>query len=254
MDIKSCLAGLCALVLCAQAQGQFLLIPDATNDTIMKFDAATGALIQQDFIVDDPTSTNYNFQTPKDVIQVGNEIWVSDQLSDAIYRFDSNGAFLSAITGGMDNIRGMELVGSTVYVSNSGTAGGAPGDALVMFSTTGAPLGNFPVPDPFDVVEFQGDLLITNIAGQNLERFTQAGVFVSTFHDSNGISGIDFPQQVTLASNGDVLCAGFSAPAGLYVYDAASGTELNYLPVSSGGRGVRELGNGNLMFTDSGGV
>ncbi len=220
----------------------------------MMFDATTGASVQQNFIVDDPTSVNYNFQSPKDAIQVGTEVWVSDQVSDAIYRFNPSGAFIAAITGGMDNVRRMELVGSTVYVANSGTNKGAPGQAIVMFSTAGAPLLNFAVPGPFDVVGFQGDLPITNIVGEHVERYTTAGAFVSTFHDSDGISGIDFPQQVSVDPSGDVTCAGFSSPAGLYEYDAATGTQLNYIAVASGPRGVRELGNGNLLFTDGTGV
>jgi len=249
--VRSCLA---LLALCTSASAQYLLIPDWTGDTIMKFDATSGALIQQNFIVDDPTSSSYNFQSPKDVIQVGQEIWVSDQLSDAIYRFDGNGAFISAISGGMDNIRGMELVGSKVFVANSGTVGGAPNDALLMFDTSGTALGYFPCGDPFDIVEFQGDLLVSNIADDNIDRYTTTGVFLSVFHDSNGASGVDFPQQLSRAASGSVLCAGFSAPAGLYEYDASSGAQLNYFPVSTELRGVHELGNGNWLFTDDTGV
>jgi hypothetical protein len=248
--------GLCVVFAATSAaDAQNLLVVDSTNDVIMLFSAADGSLINATFIPDDPTALNYNFQTPKDALQVGNEIWVSDQISDAIYRFDLNGGFLSAITAGLDNIRGMGAVGGVVYVANSGSGNGAPGTAIVKFDAiTGANLGNFPVGDPFDVYAFQGDLLITNIAGDDIDRYTTAGVFVSKFHDSDGVSGIDFPQQLSQrAVNGNVLAAGFTAPDGLFEYDLA-GVQLAYHSVGSGARGVAELGNGNLIFTDAGGV
>src|SRR5690606_39736386 len=58
--------------------------------------------------------------TPKALIQVGEEIWISDQFRDRIDRFDLDGIHLGAITGGMDNIKGMELVnGSEVWLTRS---------------------------------------------------------------------------------------------------------------------------------------
>jgi hypothetical protein len=236
-----------------RASAQYLLVPDVTADKIIVLNALDGSVFNPNFILDDPTGLLYNFQTPKDAIQVGSEIWVADQLSDDIYRFDSSGAFLAGITTGLDNIRGMELVGSTVYVSNSGTANGAPGQAIVMFDTAGNNLGSFAAPDPFDVIGFQGDLLVADIAGDNILRYTTAGVLLSTFHDSDGITGIDFPEQLNNAANGNVLAAGFSAPAGLYEYDTA-GTQVNYYAVGSSNRGVAELGNGLLLFTDGAGL
>ncbi|HVS08827.1 MAG TPA: hypothetical protein VMS76_03060, partial [Planctomycetota bacterium] len=157
----SAAALLCATA--ASAHAQYMMVVDSTSDRVLLFDAHDGALVNASFIVDDPTSAQYNFQTPKDAIQVGDQVWVSDQLSDAVYRFDLNGNFVGAISGGMDNIRGMELVGSTVYVTNAGTGNGAPGSALVRFDTNGNPLGSFPVvSSPFDVIGFQGDLLVSS--------------------------------------------------------------------------------------------
>lgn len=247
--------GVCALVAVAgQASAQFLVIGDSSNDRIMTFDPFDGSLIDPDFIVDAGGSP-YDFATPKDAINVGNEIWVADQLSDAIYRFDLSGNFIDGITTGLDNVRGMAFANGTVYVSNSGSNNGAPGDAVIMFDTAGNNLGNFAVGnngDPFDVLEHNGELLISDIANEAIQRHDLAGNFLGTFHDSDGLTGIDFPQQ--LAERGDnILAAGFSPPAGLYEYDA-SGTQIAFYDAVEGLRGAFVLGNGNILVTNSSGV
>jgi hypothetical protein len=164
-------------------------------------------------------------------------------------RFSLDGTtYLGDVTGGMDNIRGIELVGNEVWVSNAGTNGGAPGDAVVRFDTTGAPLGFHVVNDPFDVLNYQGSVLIANIAGDDIDRHDTAGVFLNTFHLSDGVTGIDFPEQLALrSSNGNVLAAGFITPTGIYEYDP-TGVQVNFWP-TSGARGVLELQNGNILYT-----
>ena len=245
------LASVMAISSTAMAQN-FLVVPDSSNDIINTFDPFDGSLIQTDFInigiLDDGGSS-----TPKDAIQVNNEIWVSDQIRDKVYRFSLGGALIGDITGGMDNIRGMEFADGTVYVSNSGTNNGAPGDAIITFDAAGNPTGNFAgVGDPFDILDVGNGILIDDIAGEDINFFNYDGSFVSNYVDSDGINGIDFPQQMALASNGNVLAAGFSSPSGIYEYDA-DGNQVNYYDLP-GLRGIFELGNGLYLFTNSDGV
>ena len=62
------------------------------------------------------------FQTPINAIQVNQEIWVSDQVADAIFRFDLQGNYLSIVndndgdgdTDNLDNIRGIEFINGLV--------------------------------------------------------------------------------------------------------------------------------------------
>lgn len=240
-----------AVALTNTAGAQFLAIPDSTGDRIMTFDPFDGSLINPDFILDG-NGVGYDFQTPKDAIGVGNEIWVADQLSDEIYRFDLAGAFLGAITGGMDNIRGMAFANNTVYVSNSGTNNGAPGDAVIMFDTAGNNLGSFLAGDPFDILEYDGALLVSDIGGDDILRRGFNGTDLGVFHDSDGATGIDFPQQ--LAPRGtNVLAAGFSPPDGLYEYDS-SGAQVAFFGAVDGLRGAFVLGNGNILVTNGDGV
>ena len=233
------------------ALGQsYLMVPDSTSDVINLFDPFDGSLVQAGFI--DIGSLDNTSSTPKDAIQVGSEIWVSDQLRDTVYRFDLDGALSSSIFGGMDNIRGMAYANGTVYVTNAGTNNDAPGDAIVTYLADGTPTGFFSVPDPFDVLDTGDGLYIDDIDNDNIDLYSYAGAFVSNFVDSDGIDGIDFPQQMNFNSAGNVLAGGFSSPSGVYEY-APDGSLVNYYDLS-GVRGVYELGNGNIMFTNGDGV
>lgn len=250
---------LCALIAAmagtASAQ-QYIMMPDSTSDAIMLFDAFDGSLVNANYI---DLTTSGIAATPINANVVGNEIWVSDQLGDGIMRFDMGGAHLGNIVGGLDNVRGFEVVGNTVYLSNSGSNNGAPGDAVVTINAATASItGSFAVGsakdgDPFDVLAFQGGLLINDIAGENIEVHNLAGGWVSNFHDSDGVTGVDFPEQMNMASDGQsVYVAGFSSPSGIYEYDLA-GNQINYYDVGSI-RGVIELGNGNLMYSNGSGA
>lgn len=236
----------------AQTSAKLLLI-DSTADKVMHLDPLDGTLINTDFIVDQNSTATFDFSTPKGVIWTGAEIWVSDQLTDLIARFRPNGTFIGRIGGnalsGMDNMRGLGRIGNEVWASNSGTQNTAPGRALVRFSLTGQRIGFFGTGavDPFDVTPFNGEALVTDIAGDDLVRFSTGGINLGLFHSSDGASGIDFPQQVIVGPGGKVAAAGFTAPAGLYVYDS-SGTQIAYV-ASQADRGVAFLGNGSIVGT-----
>jgi hypothetical protein len=233
------------------ALGQsYLMVPDSSSDVVNLFDPFDGSLVQTGFI--DVGILDITSSTPKDAIQVGSEIWVSDQLRDTVYRFDLTGAHSSSIVGGMDNIRGMAYADGTVYVSNSGSNNGAPGEAIVTYLADGTSTGFFSVTDPFDVLDVGDGIFINDIDNDKIDRYMYDGTFVSNFVDSDGETAFDFPQQMNLNGAGNILVAGFSTPSGIYEY-APDGTLVNYYDVG-GIRGVYELGNGNLMFTNSDGV
>ena len=251
--------GLAAGLASAQSRGEgdcTLMIPESTNDRVMLFDSFDGSLINNNWIDLAPAGAS----TPINAVQVGEEIWVSDQVADSIFRYSLDGStHLGTISGGMDNIRGIEWVGNTVYVSNSGTGNGAPGKAVITIDVgTQSINGSFLVGpggtgDPFDVLDYFGNLLVNDIAGDDIETHGTNGVFMSTFHSSDGTTGIDFPEQMTRTAGGTVLAGGFSTPAGIYEYDQA-GNQINYWDVGASVRGVHQLGNGNILFTDGDGV
>lgn len=239
----------------AQAQ-QYLMMPDsaAANFRMVLFDPFNGSLVNSNYFpLNGPTNS-----TPVHAMQVGNEIWVSEQVGDRVARYDMTGNFLSQIgggaSGGLDNIRGMGLVGNTVYVTNGGAANGSPGaNSVVMFDTSGNPQGSFlttgTAPSPFSVLPHQGGLLVgASSPNDDIHRFTLTGSSLGTFHNS----ALSFIEQLDHATNGDVLGAVFTTGV-IARFDPNTGAQIGSFP-ASGARGVHQLGNGNIMWTSSAGV
>ncbi|MEO0645176.1 MAG: hypothetical protein AAFZ17_03305 [Cyanobacteria bacterium J06650_10] len=248
----------------------FLMVPDSVSDRILLFNPNNGSLINDNFIDGSDAGLGI-FSTPISAVQVNNEIWVSDQVADAIFRFDLKGGYLGVVndndgdgdTDGVDNIRGIEFANGLIYVPNSGTDNDAPGDGevVVVFDPLGNNLGFFDTGDPFDVRAYNGSLLVSDVnsdsdGGEDIDRYTLDGVnsrFVETFIDSDGVTSFDFAQQISVrASNGNLLIGGFSAPGGFYEYDAA-GNLVDVLDADDGFanrvRAAYELGNGNILWS-----
>mgnify|MGYP001157463449 CR=1 FL=1 len=241
-------AALACLFASASADAQYVMMPDSTNNRMVLFNPFDGSLVNSNYFA-------LQGGTPLHGMQVGNEIWVSEQLGDRVARFDLFGNFISAITGGMDNIRGMEQVGGTVYVSNGGSGNGSPGaNSVVTFNTAGANTGSFLttglVPSPFSVLDHQGGLLVGGSSGNNdIYSFDLAGSPVGVFHNS---TSLNFVEQMAHDATGNVLAAGFSSN-NVVTLDASTGALLSSF-AAAGARGVYQLGNGNIMWTSGAGA
>lgn len=241
-------AVLAALVLfpCA-ASAQYLMMPDSTNNRLVLFDPFDGSVVNAAYF---PLAGG----TPFHALQVGSEIWISEQVGDRVSRWDVFGSSLGAISGGLDNIRGMGLVDKTVYVTNSGAANGAPGNAVVMYDTAGNNLGFFSAvglaPSPFGVLAHQGGLLVSSSsANDDIHRFTLAGASLGTFHNS---TSLNFAEQMDYATDGNVLVAGFSSN-NVVRLNVNTGALISSF-TASGARGVWQLDDGNILWTNSAGA
>lgn len=220
-------------------------MPDSTNNRLVGFDPFNGSLVNSNIF-------GLAAGTPIHAMQVGNEIWVSEQLGDRVSRWSLTGTSLGAITGTMDNVRGMGRVGNTIYVTSTGTGNGAPGRQVRMFDTTGAFQGNFltPASSGFHVFAHQGNILVSSdAANDDIHKYTTAGVSLGAFHNS---TGLNFAEQMDYATNGDILVAGFSTNQ-VARLDPNSGAIVGTF-TASGVRGVYQLGNGNVLWTNSAGV
>lgn len=231
----------------AAAQAQFVMMPDSTNNRLVLFDKFNGAVVNPNLF---PLAGG----TPIHAMQVGNEIWVSEQVGDRVSRWSFTGTPLGQMgPAGLDNIRGMEQIGNTVYVTNAGTANGAPGAAVVKFDTAGNPGGFFLTPNassPFAILEHQGGMLVASAnANDDVHRYTLAGTSAGTFHNS---TALNFAEQMAVAANGDILVAGFSSN-NVVRLDPNTGALLGQF-TASGARGVYQLGNGNILWTSSSGA
>ena len=240
-----------------------LLIPNSSDDVVVAFDAFDGSLVDAAFI----DLTGLDAGTPKHATPVGDEIWVSDQIRDRIDRFTVDGDFIGTIGGqvpggGLDNIRGITVIGGEVWVSNDGTNNDAPGESIVRIDPGSATIiGNYPLTSsPWFTLQFGiGNLVsYSGSSDTRIDQFDDAGVFLGTFL---GTGELNFIQQLSVTSNDTVLAAAFSTQStsgrapGVYEIDASgdilgvvAGTE------SSGPRAAWELGNGNIIWTNGAGV
>lgn len=231
------------------AQG-VVLMPDSANNRLVAFNPVNGALL---------TSNMFSLAggTPVDAIQVGNEIWISEQIGDRISRWSFDGTFLGQIgggaTGGLDNIRGIALIGDTVYVANGGSGNGAT-IGVALYSTSGSFLSSFSTaataPSPFDILAHQGGILVSSsAANDDIHRFTLTGTSLGTFHNS---ASLNFAEQLTVSTNGSILAAGFSSNNVAYL-DPNTGALVGSF-AAAGARGVYQLGNGNVLWSSGAGT
>ena len=238
------LLALCSISSALNAQ-TVLMMPDSTNNRLVTFDPFNGSLINSNVF-------GLAAGTPVHAMQVGNEIWVSEQLGDRVSRWSFSGSSLGALTGTMDNLRGMEQVGNTIYVCNDGTGNGAPGESLRMFDASGNSLGFFATPSssPFGILDHRGRLLVSSdAANDDVHSYSYAGSPLGTFHNS---TSLNFAEQMDIDVNGNVLVAGFSTN-NVVRLDPGTGALVGQF-TASGARGVHQLGNGDIMWTNSSGV
>ncbi len=259
--VRTALLAACAAVSIPSIASAELMIPDSgTGDRIMLFNDFNGALIDANWITD--IAQPFVFSTPREAKQVGNQIWVTDQVADAVHRFDLNRNFLGSLTahpngGVLDNLRGIGFDGTTAYVLNGplGIANDSRRGA-VKYDTAGNITGFINIIEsPFDVEPFQGGLLVSDSDTNDIRRFTTGGTFVNNF-----ATDVTFPQQVAVQFDGTVLSVSSIASAGVegiyhFNADGSLKTFINTEPIEEMvPQGIHLLGDGNYLLATSTGV
>ncbi|MEM7515627.1 MAG: hypothetical protein AAF368_01705 [Planctomycetota bacterium] len=229
-----------------------VLVPDSNGDRVALLDAMTGTVLDANFIVDDPTGAFYSFVAPREAIQVGDLIWVTDQFADSIFRFDLLGNYVDTIDGAtasLDNLRGGCLASNgLIYVAMDGQQNGATLDTIVQFSPAGNRIGSFTAgPSPFDVLDFNGELLVADFTDNTIGRYDYSGNFLGLFYSPAGPGTINQMEQLNRTASGGVVAAGFDTPSGLYLFDALGNTAGFF--AGNNARGVFQLGNGDFLAT-----
>lgn len=271
-------------LIAASAASQFLLVTDKDDDKVWLFDAFDGSLIDDNFL---PLDDLFTANTPWNAIQVGDEIWVNDQGNDRIDRFDSSGQYIGvdggfigpfnpeSIEGGFDDTRGMTAVGNTLYVINDGTSQSAPGDDTVVTIdiTTRQVTGGFALRgEGGDILQVGDELYITNRDGNSsvgngtddtIDVYDLAGSYLRTIVTPGDGVGLDGPWQMNLSNDGQsIFVIGDSFSDDQLIEIDLDGNLIDSVLVGFGeeisisgfrGRGIVELGNGNIFFTGDGG-
>ena len=232
------------------AADNLLLIPDISTTTgkrVLAFSPVDGSLVNANFIPRDAV----HLTSPKDVVPSGNgTLLVSDQVMNAVYEYSYSGAYLRTVTSqatsGIQNLRGLAVHNNQIYVT---VGAGTLTNTVQTFAMDGTALGAFATShfnSPYDIIFRSGDALISNQGTNTIDRYDLSGNYLSTFP----ASGVKFPQQITQEASGNLLVGGFSAPAGIYEFDASGNKVGLYSGASLFPRGAYELGNGNVLFTD----
>jgi len=244
--------------LAPRATAQSLLVPEDTVRKVFAVDAQDGSLQTAGYLnLDDgPVSSNRPYQA----VLVGNELWVTDDVLSQITRWNTLGTQqLGVIDLAPHRLRGIANAFGAVWVAG-GTPGGSSNDFLLELSPAGALLASHPMPGTLGgVVALGNELLVSDQDHDDLLRVDPAsGTVAGTFHDSDGVTGIDLPGGLDVLPNGHVLAAGNLDPEGAYEYDAAGNQvalhDTSILPAFPGVVGVHGVVNGDIVVSNGDGI
>ena len=229
-----------------------LLIVNVTSMRIELYDRHDGSLINANYI--DLSTTS--LKNPHCAIAVGNEIWVGDHGGKHIHVWSIDGhTYKSSIPTALGGTRGMysALFDPSVYVV--ATNGSFQSAVVTYQATSHAENIEFWLDEvPRDItMRNDGTLLIASQTSHDILHYTTTGVYLGIFHNSDGVSGIDTPNQLHSDPDDTVTATGFGAPAGVYRY-LPDGTQFAFHSLSGSNTGVFRLGNGTYLVSGGSGV
>jgi hypothetical protein len=279
--VDGCRAGLIIGLMAGSAglvsAGEVLLIPDSFDGRVWIFDAFDGSVVDNAFITDPGTDGGVDvFDRPLEaLISADGTILVTDQFANVVSQFNPDGSFVGILSLGgvedtsiMNNIRGGHVLTSgpnagDVLVTNNGSNN----DLVVsqknvkrLDPSDGSELTDFAfnryggIRGPFDAMEYNGEVLIADEGQDKIVRYTLEGKFNERFTSALEHPQLDFPQQMAIATNGNLLVCAFSSGV-ILEFDSSANLVGQYDPGTLDlYRGIYELGNGNLLVTTTTGV
>jgi hypothetical protein len=224
-----------------------LLIADRLEDAIGMYDPMNGTYLG-DFVPPLTGSEPYTMSSPNNAAQgPDGRIYVSDQLTDSILRFEADGSFESVFadqTDGLDNVRGMDWRDDLLYVA---IAPSSDPDAIATFDMNGVRQPDF-VTDQgscFDVLFLPTRTMM--FADIDLDQVRLYDVDASS---STVLLSVNFPQQIQPLDNGNFVVGTWDS----VVEFKADGGTLRTLLFSGATRGVYPLDNGEWLISWDDGV
>ena len=244
-------ASLLAAPAFAQSQ-DLLLIPDSgpVLGKIWAFRASDGSLVSNQFVPPDARLVQ-----PIQVIDSGRStLLITDETLKVVYEYSPIGTYIRTVASGLDGAFGVCMKDGFAYVTSgfSNNLGGKiykiglDGQAPEVFSDWAG------IGDPRGIIPYGTGFLVGNSTDDDLELVGSTGsVNPLPFFDSDGVSSINFPQQLVDLGGGNVMAVGFSAPWGLYLFDSGG---LNYASyrapeVFLSCRGGAILDSGEYLYT-----
>jgi hypothetical protein len=231
---------------------EVLLIPDSgpVLGRVLALSTVDGTVINPNFVPGDARLTQ-----PIQIIDSGRRtLLVTDETAKSVYEYSPSGVYLRTVAAALDGAYGICMRDGFAYVTSGFSSNlggkiyriGLDGEAPVVFSDwTG--LG-----DPRGIVPYGAGFLVGNSTTDDLEIVSASGAVAPVpFFNSDGLSSLNFPQQIVNVGAGNWMVVGFSAPWGLYFLDADG---LNYASYRSpevflSPRGACLLDNGEYLYT-----
>ncbi len=219
-----------------------LLIPNTTGDYVGTYDPYDGTFLGI-FV-----SGSEFFSTPVNAVQgPDGNIYVTDQLLDAIRMFDRQGNSLgdyANASDGLDNIRGIEFrADGHLFVCTYA-------DGIIEFDGPHSQIGVF-VPSTQSQWDIKflddGTALVSSSGTNNVVLYNADGSPAQTLYQTR------FPEQINkdLADNDTYLNTSMTADT---VRDFRTDGMIDEITILDASRGVFRLGNGNLLVTSGAGV
>jgi len=232
------------------AQNSVLLVPDSGYNKVWAFSPFDGSVVTTDFIPADG-----NMSQPIQAIPSGTgTIIVTDEVQKAVFEYSPTGTYIRTLASGLVNCYAACVKNGSVFVT-SGFSTGSVGGVIYQVPLDGSPFTVFSnwagIGDPRGIQPYGDGFLVGNSIDDDIEIVGPTGV-VAPFPlvDSDGLTNIDFPQQIHDIGKGNWMAVGFSRPSGIFFYDnegilfRSYQSELATVP-----RGAYILGNGNILYT-----
>jgi hypothetical protein len=232
------------------AQNSVLLVPDSGLNKVWAFSPFDGSIVSPDFIPADGLLAQ-----PIQAIPSGTgTIIITDEVQKAVFEYSASGTYIRTLAAGLVNCYAACMKDGVAYVT-SGFSQAGIGGLIYRVPLDGSQPTVFSdwtgIGDPRGILPYGDGFLVGNSIDDDLEIVgPTGGVAPFPLVNSDGVTNIDFPQQIHDIGGGNWMVVGFSRPSGIFFYDnegvlyRTHQGELATIP-----RGAYLLGNGNILYT-----
>ena len=231
-----------------------LLVPDSGNDRVWALSAVDGSVVNSNYFPADGIMK----QVIQIVVSPTGTLIMTDEQMDAVFEYSATGTYIRTLAGPTDGVIGAygACVRDGFIYFTSGAGDLTPNGKIYRVPAHGGKVSVFSdwtgVGQPRGIVSYGDGFLVGNSTDDDIEIVSSTGIVSPTpFHNSDGVTGINFPQHMTWLASGELMVTGFSPPFGIFFYDP-KGTESGRLVapyVTTSPRGAFRLDNGDTLYT-----
>jgi len=234
----------------------FLLIPESSNNRVMKFNPDNGELIDAYYIPPNPI-LDFPMQA---LLTPWNTVSICDFGADVIFEFNMDGSFnRQFIPNGGPNTSILDGNRSHIFLGDDTilitVQLGPNAHSVARFNADGNYMGNFitngqgGLSGPVYIFRRKNDYLIGDLSN-TIRTYGLNGNYLGNF-----ATELDFPHEISITADSNIVVAVDNEldPRGVHIYDY-NGNFVKELEPMMLLRGAIQLSNGNFLVTNIGGV